>query len=165
MMTVYSRCVQAVLVQAQEEARRRGHRLAGPEHLLLALTAPDAFTAPPPIPVAAVRDGRACRALVALGVDLDALYAELERTVTAEGPARAPIEYTASAKAIVLERAVEAARAVRRPAHTGFRHPVVGAEHLLLALCTEPETREVLAGAGADEGSVRRAIAATPAEP
>jgi ATP-dependent Clp protease ATP-binding subunit ClpA len=107
-----------VVVLAQEESRRLGHKYIGTEHLLLGL----------------VREGKgvAAQALNALGISLEGVRAQVEEII-GEGAADVPaghIPFTPRAKK-VLELSL------REALQLGHRH--IGTEHLLLGLLREGE--------------------------
>jgi|GEM_PF-970088 len=113
-----------------------------PEHLLLALTSDEAVA----------REGIARRVLDDVHADLPLLRRAVQARLPApaedaEGtPTRDP-EPGAGLRAVVLERAVAAAR--------GLDHDHVGTEHLLLGLYSIPELADLLEGAGAPHARVR----------
>lgn len=105
------------LVLAEEEARRLGHNFVGPEHLLLGLVRE--------------RDGVAARALTGLGVHLPELRATVE-SMLGRGEAPLPSEIRLTPRTTkVLGLALDEAR--------GLQQPLVGTEHLLLAIAHEGE--------------------------
>ncbi|MDQ1255690.1 MAG: ATP-dependent Clp protease ATP-binding subunit ClpC, partial [Candidatus Hydrogenedentes bacterium] len=107
-----------VVSAAREEATRLGSEYVRTEHILLGLCREP--------------DGIAARALENLGIDMDALAAEIEQQVQ-QGAAVVSgdeIAFTPRAKK-VLELAVEEARR--------FNHSYIGTEHILLGLLKEGE--------------------------
>jgi ATP-dependent Clp protease ATP-binding subunit ClpC len=107
-----------VVSAAREEATRLCSEYVRTEHILLGLCRET--------------DGIAARALESLGVDLDAVYMEIEQQVQ-KGTAvisSEEISFTPRAKK-VLELAVEEAR--------HFNHSYIGTEHILLGLVKEGE--------------------------
>jgi len=101
-----------VVVQAQQEARERGHGYLGPEHLLLGL----------------VRDGNglAARVLDALGVSREAVRQRVDEAVPrGELSPTGHIPFTPAAKKL-LEQSLLESRALG--------HDYIGSEHILLAL-------------------------------
>ena len=130
----YSERAQRVIVAAQELARRRGDGRVGGAHLLLALV-PEGGD---------LQGGIAQKALLGLGVDLAALRRRVEAGLPPPNPASpgGAIAFTPSAKAMVMEHARAAARAMG--------HRYVGTEHLLLgAYDAEAELAGWLEAAGA----------------
>ena len=108
--------VRNVLAFAREESTRRNHEYVGTEHLLLGL----------------IREGEGVAAAVFanLHVDLDAVTALIEKTVTPGKSNRSEgdLPYTTRSKK-VLELAMSEARELN--------HSYVGTEHLLLGLLRE----------------------------
>jgi hypothetical protein len=137
--TRFSQPARRAVVRAQEEAAALGHGHIGTEHLLLAMLAPDG--------------GLAATALAALGVDRDAVVAEVERRVgrAEQEPAAGRIPFTAKSKK-VLELALREARELK--------HDYIGVEHVLLGIVRERENLacEILEALGADEESVRTTV-------
>ncbi len=111
----YSERSQRVIVLAQEESRRRGTGFVGTNHLMLGLLREGAGIAP--------------KALQALGIDLDVLRQKVEALLPEPkfpgGGPEGEIQFTPNGKALIMEHAVAAARALG--------HQYVGTEHLLLA--------------------------------
>jgi len=127
-----------VTVDAQAEARRLGHGHIGTEHLLLGLLGEP--------------ESVGTRALVALGLSLDGLRAEVERTAgRGEGSPAGHIAFTPRAKK-VLELSLREA--------LGLGHNYIGTEHILLGLIREDEgiAAQVLAGHGADLDQARQEV-------
>jgi ATP-dependent Clp protease ATP-binding subunit ClpC len=127
-----------VVVLAEERARDLKHDSIRSEHLLLGM----------------IREGQglACRALVSLGISLDALRSRVENmagTGTAESPDRLPL--TPEAKR-VLELAFREA--------LGLGHSHIGTEHILVALTQAGGiATRAFQSLGVDEGKARRATA------
>jgi hypothetical protein len=127
-----------VTVDAQAEARRLGHGHIGTEHLLLGLLGEP--------------ESVGTRALVALGLSLDGLRAEVERAAgRGEGSPTGHIAFTPRAKK-VLELSLREALALG--------HNYIGTEHILLGLVREDEgiAAQVLAGHGADLDQARQEV-------
>jgi hypothetical protein len=127
-----------VTVDAQAEARRLGHGHIGTEHLLLGLLGEPGSVG--------------TRALVALGLSLDGLRAEVERAAgRGEGSPTGHIAFTSRAKK-VLELSLREA--------LGLGHNYIGTEHILLGLIREEEgiAARVLAGHDADLDRVRQEV-------
>ncbi|MFL6103199.1 MAG: Clp protease N-terminal domain-containing protein, partial [Actinomycetes bacterium] len=104
-----------VVRAAQDEARRLGHASIGTEHLLLGLLAEP--------------EGIAARALAALGLSLDGLRAEVERTAgRGEGAPGGHIPFQPRSKK-VLELSLREA--------LSLGHNYIGTEHILLGLVRE----------------------------
>ncbi len=127
------------VVLAQEEARLLNHNYIGTEHILLGLIHE--------------QDGIAARALVQLGISLDAVRAEVERII-GQGGGEVPaghIPFTPRAKQ-VLELALREA--------LQLGHNYIGTEHILLGLIREGEgvASQVLEHLGADLSEVRRQV-------
>ena len=127
-----------VLVLAENEARRLGHSVIGPEHLLLG--------------VVGEGEGLASKVLESLGVGLEAVRAEVLEVV---GPAGAlttgPLGFTPRGKKVMELSLREALQ---------LRHNYIGTEHLLLGLVREGEgvAGQVLARLGADLPRVREEV-------
>jgi Clp amino terminal domain, pathogenicity island component len=123
---------------AQEETRRLGHASVGTEHLLLGLLGePDSLGA---------------RALVAAGVPLDGLRAEVERTVDrGPGAPAGHLPFQPRSKK-VLELAL------REALQLGCNY--IGTEHILLGLVREAEgvAAQVLVGRGVDLPTLRQEV-------
>ncbi|MHB0884680.1 MAG: ATP-dependent Clp protease ATP-binding subunit [Bacillota bacterium] len=131
---------QNVITYAQEEAQRHGSSFVGTQHLLLGL----------------LRDGEgvAARALLALGLDLDKVRAEVEKVVgKAEGAGEGGA-FSPRAKRVVIELTAEEARALG--------HTYIGTEHILLALIREGEgvAAQILESLGVDLEKVRAQVVA-----
>jgi ATP-dependent Clp protease ATP-binding subunit ClpA len=127
------------VVLAQEEARLLNHNYLGTEHILLGLIREG--------------DGIAARALVQLGISLDAVRAEVERII-GQGGGEVPaghIPFTPRAKQ-VLELALREA--------LQLGHNYIGTEHILLGLLREGEgvASQVLVRLGADLSRVRQQV-------
>jgi hypothetical protein len=123
---------------AQEETRRLGHASVGTEHLLLGLLAEP--------------EGVGARALVALGLSLDGLRAEVERVVgRGQGAPAGHLPFQPRSKKI-LELSLREA--------LGLGHNYIGTEHILLGLVREGEgvAAQVLLGRGADLPAVRQEV-------
>jgi len=127
-----------VLVLAQEEARLLNHNFIGTEHLLLGLIEEG--------------DGVAAKALAGLGIDLEAVRAEVKDTI---GPVASSttgsVPFTPRSKK-VLELSLREAQQLG--------HDYIGTEHLLLGLVREGEgvAARVLVGLGADLARVRQQV-------
>ena len=131
----------AAVVLASEEASRLGYRWAGPAHLLLGLLSEGT--------------GIAFRALRSLGASADmvrSLVVEMLPGAAEAGPGEMTPPLTAQATRLLGEGAIAAAGALG--------HSYVGTEHLLLALCAQPDdaVRKVLAGVGATEATARARV-------
>ncbi len=128
-----------VILLAREEAKRLDHDYLGTEHLLLGL----------------IREGEGvgATALRNLGVDLDQVRQEVEKTVgRGEGGLfLGQIPFTPRAKK-VLELAVTEAR--------DLGHSYIGTEHLLLGLIREGEgvAAQVLSSLGVDLEKAREEV-------
>ena len=139
MFARFSERAQKVVLLAQEEARRQNYNVVGTEHLLLGL----------------IREGEgvAARALEKMGLDLEAVRAEVEKVV-GQGNQNlpGPVGFTPRAKKVVMELAVLEAR------HMG--HNYIGTEHILLGLLREGEgvAARVLENMGADLDKVRKQV-------
>jgi ATP-dependent Clp protease ATP-binding subunit ClpC len=107
---------QRVLVYAQEEAKRMGHKVVGTEHILLGL----------------IREGEgiASKSLVGIGLDMEKVRTQIEQLVGVTAPYTGDIGFTPRVKR-VLELANEEAR------RQGVNY--IGTEHLLLGLIMEGE--------------------------
>jgi ATPases with chaperone activity, ATP-binding subunit len=107
---------QRVLVFAQEEAKRMGHKVVGTEHILLGL----------------IREGEgiASKSLVGIGLDMEKVRTQIEQLVGVTAPYTGDIGFTPRVKR-VLELANEEAR------RQGVNY--IGTEHLLLGLIMEGE--------------------------
>jgi ATP-dependent Clp protease ATP-binding subunit ClpA len=123
---------------AQEEARRLDHDYIGTEHLLLGLLGEP--------------EGLGAKALVALGVSLEAVRAEVERTVgRGQGAPKGHIPFTRGAKK-VLERSLREA--------LKLRHNYIGTEHIALGLVGEGDgvAARILVESGADLPQLRQEV-------
>jgi Clp amino terminal domain, pathogenicity island component len=123
---------------AQEETRRLGHTSVGTEHLLLGLLSEP--------------EGLGARALVAVGVPLDGLRAEVERTIgRGEGAPAGHLPFQPRSKK-VLELAL------REALQLGCNY--IGTEHILLGLVREGEgvAAQVLVGPGVDLPTLRQEV-------
>jgi len=135
----YSERAQRVIILAQDEARRLNYNYVGTEHLLLGL----------------IREGTgiAAKALQNLGVDLDQVRSEIEKTLgRGTAPPTGDIQFTPRGKKVIMELAIEEARSLG--------HSYVGTEHLLLGLIREGEcaAARLLENMGADLERVRREV-------
>ena len=104
---------QHVLVLAQKEAERFNHDFVGTEHLLLALLA--------------FNEGVAVEVLRKMGLNLDELRPEVEKSCGASGTTKVSgyIPLTDRLKRVLILSAAEA---------RGMNYNFIGTEHLLLAL-------------------------------
>jgi ClpA/ClpB-like protein len=128
-----------VVVLAQDEARRLGHSEVGTEHLLLGLLA--------------VPEGAGARSLVALGIPLGDVRAELEERIgRGEGAPGGHLPFVTQNKKVLELSLREALQ---------LGHNYIGTEHILLGLIREGESgaAQVLAGRGADLAGVRQEVA------
>ena len=107
-----------VVVLAQDEARRLGHRAIGTEHLLLGLLREE--------------EGLAARVLGAMGIELEHVRAEVVRIAGESEPhgSTGQIPFTEEAKS-TLELALRDALAMG--------HNYIGTEHVLLGLAAQQE--------------------------
>lgn len=107
----------AVIMAAQEEARRSRHRYVGTEQILLGLIQ--------------VQDSLAAAVLAESGVTLDAARREVE-AIVGQGtrPVAPELPFTPKTKQI-LEQGLDQARRLN--------HPYVGPEHLLLSLIQDQD--------------------------
>jgi ATP-dependent Clp protease ATP-binding subunit ClpC len=126
-----------VVRAAQDEARRLGHASIGTEHLLLGLLAEP--------------EGIGARALAALGLSLDGLRAEVERTAgRGEGAPGGHIPFQPRSKK-VLELSLREA--------LSLGHNYIGTEHILLGLVREEGVAaQVLATHGVDLAAARQEV-------
>jgi ATP-dependent Clp protease ATP-binding subunit ClpC len=128
-----------VVVLAQDEARLLRHNYIGTEHILLGLLREE--------------EGIAARVLGELGVELDAVRAQVSQIVgTGEDDVTTgQIPFTPRAKK-VLELSLREARA--------FGHEYIGTEHILLGLVRENEgvAAALLLESGTDADAVRNAV-------
>ena len=132
--------VKKVMQIAREESVRLGNDYVGTEHLLLGLVKEG--------------DGVAVAVMRSMGVDLEDLSANIEKTITSTGGMMTigqMLPFTPRAKK-VLEIAANEARAMS--------HKYIGTEHLLLALMkdTESAAANALAAAGLDYDRVKEEI-------
>jgi ATP-dependent Clp protease ATP-binding subunit ClpC len=127
-----------VVVLAQDEARVLRHNYIGTEHLLLGLLREE--------------EGLAARVLGELGVELEAVRAQVVRVV-GEGDeiATGQIPFTPRAKK-VLELSLRESRALG--------HQYIGTEHILLGLVRENDgvAARLLLELGVDADTIREAI-------
>lgn len=139
----FSKAARQVVILAQEEARRVGHRHIGTEHLLLGLLS--------------AGEGTGARALTENDADIERLRESVARLVPSPPPrgswlgirkARTHIPFTKRAKTS-LERSLHTARALG--------HDSIGTGHLLLGvLGAEGGTASrALADTGVDTGTLR----------
>ncbi len=139
----YSERAQRVIEQAQQEARQRGTGYVPTEHLVLSLLRDEAGGG----------KGIARRALEELGVDVPALRERVDALLPAPrhaaGEPRGPMQFTPRSKAVIMEHAVAAARAMG--------HAYVGTEHLLLGVY---DGSEDLARVLEEAGAVREGVEA-----
>jgi ATP-dependent Clp protease ATP-binding subunit ClpC len=127
-----------VVVLAQDEARALRHNYIGTEHLLLGLLRE--------------QEGLAARALGELGVELDAVRAQVAQIVgTGEEATAGQIPFTPRAKK-VLELSLREARAMS--------HQYIGTEHILLGLARENEgvAARLLLDLGVDAETIRKTV-------
>ncbi|KAL6495008.1 ATP-dependent Clp protease ATP-binding subunit ClpA cd4b, chloroplastic [Orobanche gracilis] len=127
-----------VIILAQEEARRLGHKFVGTEQILLGLIGEGT--------------GIAAKVLKAMGLNLKGARAEVEKLIgQGSGFAAVEIPFTPRGKR-VLELSLEEAR------HLG--HNYIGSEHLLLGLLREGEgvAAQVLENLGADPSKIKTEI-------
>ena len=127
-----------VVVLAQEETRRLDHPAVGTEHLLLGL--------------AGVPESVGARALVALGVPLDELRAEVERTVgRGKGTPSGHLPFLPQSKKVLELSLREALQ---------LGHNYIGTEHLLLGLVRQGDgvAARVLTGRGMELEAVRQEV-------
>ena len=127
-----------VIVLAQEEARMLGHNYIGTEHILLALLHEG--------------EGVAARALIALGISLDATRQAVEDIIGRGTQAPSGhIPFTPRSKK-VLELSLREA--------LSLGSDYIGTEHILLALLREGDgvAAQVLVGAGVDFNQARQQI-------
>jgi ATP-dependent Clp protease ATP-binding subunit ClpC len=127
-----------VLVLAQEEARLLNHSFIGTEHILLGLIHEG--------------EGLAAKALESLGISLDAVREEVEKTIGQAGsaPTGSP-PFTPRAKKVLELSLREALQ---------LGHNYIGTEHMLLGLVREGEgvAARVLVSLGADLAKVRQQV-------
>ncbi|XQQ08013.1 MAG: ATP-dependent Clp protease ATP-binding subunit [Leptolyngbya sp. IPPAS B-1204] len=134
----------AVIMAAQEEARRLRHAFVGTEQILLGLVR--------------VKDSLAASVLADLGVTLDAARTEVEKIIghgSTSGSADLP--FTPKTKRI-LEQAFEQARQLDQP--------YIAPEHLLLSLIQDRDNVavKVLERLGVDATELRRRLIQTASE-
>jgi hypothetical protein len=127
-----------VVVLAGQEARQLDHDHIGPEHVLLGL----------------LREGQgvAVKALVSLGIDLQAIHEQvLDRTGRGEQAPSGRIPFSPQAKQLLEFSLREALQ---------LGHNYIGTEHILLALIRQDKSvaAQVLTGLGADSRNVRREV-------
>jgi ATP-dependent Clp protease ATP-binding subunit ClpC len=128
-----------VVVQAQEEARTRGHDFIGPEHLLLGLTHERV-------------GGVGAKTLESLGIGLDTVRQRVEAaTGRGDHESTAHIPFTPAAKQTLELSLAES---------VGLGHRYVGTEHLLLGLLRTGDNVavRVLTELGADLDGARAEI-------
>ncbi len=112
------RAQQVIRVLAQKEAERFNHPYIGTEHLLLGLIA--------------LGEGVAVSVLERLGVDLDVLRLEVEKSV-GQGPA------TQTAGALPMTPRAKKVLALAAGEAQALNHGYIGTEHILLGLLREEE--------------------------
>jgi ATPases with chaperone activity, ATP-binding subunit len=149
--TQFAAGARTVVTSALEEARRRGDRRIGTEHLLLGLLHdPDSVAVRSlGIDLTAARDALDAldrAALVAIGIDVHGV----ERVPIPASRKRTPL--TSAARAVLP-------RAVAEVSRTGGRR--IAPEHLLLAIldCHRPDpAAELMAQLGIDRAAVRERL-------
>jgi hypothetical protein len=127
-----------VVVLAQEEARLLNHDYIGTEHILLGLVHEE--------------QGVAARALVGLGISLEAVRTQVEEIIgQGQSPPTGHIPFTPRAKK-VLELSLREA--------LGLSHNYIGTEHILLGLIREGEgvAAQVLVKLGGSLDRVRQQV-------
>jgi len=127
-----------VVKLAQEDARRLDHGHIGTEHLLLGLLGEP--------------EGVGAKALVALGVSLEAMRADVERIVgRGEGAPTGHIPFTRRAKKVLELSLREALK---------LHHNYIGTEHIVLGLVREGEgvAAKILVESGADLSEIRQEV-------
>ncbi len=129
-----------IVVLAQEEARMLNHDYIGTEHLLLGLIHEG--------------EGVAAKALVSLGISLEAVRQQVEETIGHGQPQHSKsghIPFTPRAKKVLELSLRESQR---------LNHNYIGTEHILLGLIREGEGvgARVLMALGADVDRVRHAV-------
>ncbi len=136
--TVLSDGVRRVLRLAQKEARVFRHSHIGTEHILLGLMHDG--------------EGLAAKALGSLGISLESVYDELEKTIgLGDNTPAGSLPFTLRAKKVIELSAREAHK---------LGHNSIRTEHLLLALVREREgvAAQVLVALGVDLGAVRQRV-------
>ncbi len=134
-----------VVVLAQEEARMLKHDYIGTEHILLGL----------------IREsqGVAASALESLGISLEAVRREVEKTIgRGSNEQSGHIPFTPRAKKSLELSLREALQ---------LKHNYIGTEHILLGLIREGDgvAAQVLVRLGADLNRVREKVIEAPARP
>ncbi len=128
-----------VLVLAQKEAERFNHDYVGTEHLLLALLA--------------LGEGVAVMVMKSLGINLDQLRLEVEKTCGTGSNTKQEgiIPFTQRIKRVMIMAATEA---------KSMNYNFIGTEHLLLALLREGESAaaKVLRGMNIDVEKIRKEV-------
>jgi hypothetical protein len=127
-----------VVKLAQEEARRLEHDHIGTEHVLLGLLGES--------------EGIGAKALVALGMSLEAVRADVERTIgRGKGAPAGHIPFAPRAKKVLELSLREALK---------LHHNYIGTEHIVLGLVREGEgvAAKILVESGADLPEVRREV-------
>jgi ATP-dependent Clp protease ATP-binding subunit ClpA len=126
------------VVLAQEEARRLKHNYIGTEHILLGLIHE--------------REGVAARALMSMGVSLEAVRREIKEIIgTGDEAPSGHIPFTPRAKKVLELSLREALQ---------LGHNYIGTEHILLGLVREGEgvAAQVLVKLGADLDRIRKQV-------
>ncbi len=118
MMNDFTPRAQQVIQLARKEAEQFNHQYVGTEHLLLGLIA--------------LGEGVAVNVLERLGVDLDALRLEVEKSV-GQGPE------TKVAGALPLTPRAKKVLALAKSEAGALNHNYIGTEHILLGLLREEE--------------------------
>jgi ATP-dependent Clp protease ATP-binding subunit ClpC len=137
MFELFTSRARQVVVSAQEEAVRLGHRHVGAEHLLIGLLDSS--------------QGLAASALAELGMTREKASEEAERINGSGGVQSSPgqIAFTEEARAVLEASRHEAIRA---------GSDVVDSEHVLLALAARDSGTQSLANVGLDPDAVRAAV-------
>jgi hypothetical protein len=128
----------SVVKQAQAEARRLDHDHIGTEHVLLGLLLE--------------QEGVGAKALLALGLSLDKVRADVERTVRrGKGSPPGHIPFTPRSKKVLELSLREALK---------LHHNYIGTEHILLGLIREGEglAAKILVESGANLPEVRQEV-------
>lgn len=189
----FSQQARAVVVRSQDEARALGHRFIGTEHLLLSMLDDEAGTTAEVLREAGVRaedvrerilrliaaeqhplGERDAEALRSIGIDLDAVRAQVEQTFgpgalnspTGPGPRRGWLVRRQSTKPrsghIPFTRRAKKVLELSLREAIHLQHGAIGSEHILLGLIRDGDgiAVRVLRDSGLDLTELRRRVIA-----
>ncbi|GAA3393176.1 Clp protease N-terminal domain-containing protein [Cryptosporangium minutisporangium] len=180
----FTKDAREVVVRAQAEGRELRHPVIGTEHLLLAMLADDTNSAYPVLHAAGLRYDQVradvvrtvgganriltdddAEALKAIGIDLDAVLASVERSLGDESWTTPPPEPERKGLFRRPQRGTRFGPRARKVLELSLReairlkHREINAEHILLGLIREGEglAAQVVVGAGVSLADLRSA--------